>query len=163
MVAFVLRMPFGFPGRISRSDSLTVEAYQVDTTTPPTAYGVFVKLVAGKVQPIASGDAATVAFGVLVLGTPSQSTSTGFGPPAPPAAGIVDVMRRGYASVVLKTGTAVQGAPVYVVTTAATGVAIGDIVTSAVPVASAAAVAIPQAFFEGPADSLNNVEISYAI
>jgi len=160
MVAYTTRMPSGFPGRITRSDSLTVEPNIIDASTPPTAFGSFVKLVSGKLQPIASGDAASVVYGVLVSAFPTQSNTTALGASTPPASGVIDVLRRGYVSVALARGTAVKGAAVFVRVTADTGKAVGDIETAA---DSAKCVAVPGAFFAGAADANGNVEISFAI
>lgn len=161
MVSYVTRMPIGFPGRISREDSLTVEAVPVSQATPPTAYGQFVKLVAGVAQPLAASDPATVIYGLLVDPYPAQSSSDGFGAAVPPAGGIADVLRRGYIVVPLVGGTAVKGAPVYVVTTAAAGYPVGSIVTAATTGGATAVAA--NATFEGPADASGNVEIAYNI
>ena len=161
MVSYTTRMPIGFPGRISRSDSLTVEAVPVSQATPPTAYGQFVKLVAGVLQPLASADTAAVIYGLLVNPYPAQSSSNGFGAAVPPAGGIADVLRRGYIVVPLAGGTAVHGEPVYVVTTAAAGYPVGSIVPAS-NTGGATAVAT-LATFEGPADASGNVEIAYNI
>lgn len=164
MTAITLRMGAGFPGRVSRSDSLTIQQEIVDSTTPPTAYGGVVKLVSGKLQPIASGDAGTVSDGFLVNPFPAQSTTTGLNTaPTPPTSGIVDVLKRGYMTVPLKLGTAAKNGQVYVVTTAGGTVVVGDIVTSASPAGGGTAVAVPNAFFMGPADTAGVVEIAYNI
>ena len=160
MVAITLRAPAGFPGRISRSDSLTVEQEVIDSGTPPTLYGGAVKLVAGKLQPIASGDAAGV-YDFLVNPYPTQSSTNGLGVSAtPPTSGIADVLKRGYMTVPLKLGTAAKGGQLYVVTTAGGTVNVGDFVTSASPAGGGTAVAVTNCFFTGPADSGGIVEFS---
>lgn len=159
MTAIILRAPAGFPGRITRSDSLTVEQEVIDSGTPPTIYGGFVKLVAGKLQPIASGDAAGV-YDTLVNPFPSQSSSNSLGSATPPTSGIADVLKRGYIAVTLKLGTAAKGGQVYVVTTAGGSVVVGDIVTAASPAGGGTAVAVTNTFFSGPADAGGIVEIS---
>lgn len=160
MVAITTRAPAGFPGRISRSDSLTVEQEIIDSNTPPTIYGGFVKLVSGKLQPIASADPAG-AYDLLVNPYPTQSSTTGLGSsPTPPTSGIADVLKRGYMTVPLKLGTAAKGGQVYVVTTAGGSVAVGDIVTSAAPAGGGTGVAVTNCFFTGPADSGGIVELS---
>lgn len=163
MTAITLRAPVGFPGRISRSDSLTVQQEVIDSGTPPTIFGGVVKLVSGKLQPIASGDAGSVAYGFLVNAYPVQSTTTAFGAATPPTSGIIDVMKRGYMTLTLKLGAAAKGGQVYVVTTAGGTVVVGDIVTSASPAGGGTAVAVSNAFFMGPADSSGVVEIAYNI
>jgi hypothetical protein len=160
MVAITTRMGAGFPGRITRSDSLTVEQEIIDSGTPPTIYGGFVKTVSGKLQPVASGDAAG-AYNVLVNPYPTQSSTTGLGSsPTPPTSGVADVLKRGYVAVPLKLGTAAKDGQVYVVTTAGGTVVVGDIVTSASPAGGGTAVAVTNCFFTGPADSNGFVEIS---
>ena len=163
MVSYTTRMPSGFPGRVTRSDSLTIEPGIIDQATPPTVFGAFVKNVAGKLQPIAASDAATVVYGVLVSAYPTQSTSNPLGVATPPASGVIDVLRRGYVSVPLQGGTAVKGAAVYVVTTAGTGFPVATIATAASPGGGSAAVAVANTFFTGPADSGSVVEIEFNI
>lgn len=159
MTAFTTRMPSGFPGAITRSDSLTVEQGIIDSGTPPTVFGGFVKTVSGKTQPIASGDAAG-AYDVLVRDYPTQSSSNALGAATPPTSGICSRMKRGYISVTLKLGTAAKDGQVYVVTTAGGTVVVGDIVTSASPAGGGTAVAMTNTFFTGPADPGGIVEIS---
>lgn len=163
MTAIITRAPAGFPGRISRSDSMTVQQEIIDSGTPPTIYGGVVKLVSGKLQPIASGDAGSVSDGFLVSPYPTQSTTNAYGAAVPPTTGIADVLKRGYMTLPLKLGTAAKNGQVYVVTTAGGTVVVGDIVTSASPAGGGTAVAVPSAFFMGPADAGGIVEIAYNI
>lgn len=163
MVAIVTRAPAGFPGVISRSDSLTVSQEIVDSGTPPTVYGKAVKLVSGKAQPVASGDAGTVVYGWLVKPYPTQSSTNTLGGATPPTSGIVNVLRRGYITVPLAKGTAAKNGQVYVVTTAGGTVAVGDVVTSTSPSGGGTGVAATGAFFQGAADADGNVEIAYNI
>lgn len=160
MVAYTSRVPAGFAGTISRSDSLTVEQQIIDSGTPPTAYGRFVKLVSGKVQPIASGDAATVVYGLAVRPYPAQSTTNALGVSTPPTSGIIDVLKRGYMSVPLDNGTASKGAAVYVRVTVNGGLAVGNIETAS---DSAKCVVVAGAYFTGPADANGIVEVAYNI
>ncbi len=106
MVAYTTRMPAGFPGRISREDSLTVETHVIDSNSPPTVYGQPAKLVSGKLQ--AAGADADV-YGLLVAPYPTQSATTGLGAATPPTSGLADVLRRGYMTVAVARGTAVAG------------------------------------------------------
>lgn len=164
MVAYVTRVPAGFVGQVTRFDSITVQPEVVDSTTPPTAFGAFIKLVSGKIQPIASGDAATVVYGLLVNPYPHQSSTNGLGVAAtPPTSGILSIMKRGYIAVKLVVGTAAKNGAVYVVTTAGGSVVVGDIVTSASPAGGGTAVAVSGAVFMGPADANGVVEIAYNI
>lgn len=127
MVAYVTRVPAGVVGAISRFDSVTVSQEVVDSATPPTAFGTVTKLVAGKLQPIAANDPASVIDGWLVRPYPAQSTTNAFGAAAPPVSGVVDRMRRGFMAVLLKAGTAVKDAPVFVRTVVNGAKAVGDV------------------------------------
>lgn len=159
MTAITLRAPVGFPGAVTRDLDLTVIQEIIDSGTPPTAFGGAVKLVSGKLQPIASGDAASAVYGLLVRPYPMQGNST-TGSNAPPTSGIADVLRRGYMAVTLKLGTAAKGGQLYVVTTAGGSVVVGDFVTSTSPAGGGTAVAMNGCFFQGAADSGGIVEVS---
>jgi len=164
MVAFTTRMPAGIPGSISRSDSKTVEPGLFESGYVPALFGRFVKLTAGLYRDLATSDAGSVVAGFLVRSYPMQSTDNNFGAGAPPNTTLTfDVLKRGYAIATLKLGTAVKGGQVYVVTTAGGSVAVGDIVTSASPAGGGTGVAVPNAFFTGPADAGGIVEIAYNI
>lgn len=96
MVAFTTRMPAGFPGIVSRTDSLTVEQEIIDSSNPPTKYGVPVKIVGGKMQGLESGDAGTVTAGWMVKPYPAQSSTDALGTATPPTSGVGDRLRRGF-------------------------------------------------------------------
>lgn len=158
MVAYVTRVPAGFPGAITREDSKTVVPGIPDGTTPPTAFGGVVKVVSGKLKPIASGDANTVITGFLVRSFPVQSSTNALGAATPPTTGVLDVLKRGFIAVTLAQGTAAKDAAVYVRITADTGKNVGDIETAA---DSAKCVTVPGAYFTGPADANGIVEVAY--
>lgn len=163
MVSYTTRMPSGFIGQVTRDDSKTIVSEIIDATTPPTAYGSFVKLVSGKLQPIASGDAASVVLGLLVQPFPVQASGVVSAldtAATPPASGLADVMRRGYLAVKLAQGTAAKKGQVYVRVTADTGKAVGDIETAA---DSAKCVAVTGCFFTGAADANGVVEVEFNI
>lgn len=160
MVAYVTRVPAGFPGSITREDSKTVLQEIIDSTTPPTAFGGVVKLVSGKLQPIASGDAATVAYGFLARSFPTQSSTNAFGAATPPTSGIADVLRRGFIAVKLAQGTSAKGGAVFVRVTAASQKFVGDIETAA---DSGNCVQVPGAYFMGPADATGVTEVAYNV
>lgn len=160
MVAFTTRMGLPLPGQITRhDDAKTIETCVVDVALPPTAYGSFVKLVAGLLQPMASGDAATVVYGVLNIPF-AQSTTNTFGLSTPPVSGLVGVVRAGYVAVKLARGTAVKGAAVFVRITVSGPKLVGEIEDLA---DSGTCVAVVGAKFEGPADANGNCEISFNI
>lgn len=159
MTSFLSRMPAGFPGRISRSDSKTVTPEVVDASAVPSGYGLPVKLVSGQVAALASADAVSVVYGFLVSPYPTESTSNTLNQAAsPPSSGIVDVLKRGYIIVPLASGTAAKGGAVYVCLATANGT-VGTIAAASGTGFSA----IPNAMFQGPADSNGNVEISFNV
>lgn len=163
MVAIISRMPAGFVGQITRDDSKTIVAEIVDSSTPPTVYGSFVKLVSGKLQPIASGDAASVVYGLLPQPFPVQASAVVSAldtAATPPSSGVADVLRRGFIAVKLAQGTAAKKGQVYVRVTAASGKYVGDIETAA---DSGNCVAVTGAFFTGAADANGVVEVEYNI
>lgn len=160
MVAYTTRVPAGFPGAITRSDSKTVKQEYIDSAAPPTAYGSAVKLVSGKLRPIASGDAAAVIHGILVRQYPVQSSANAFGNATPPTSGIADVLLRGYIAVQVTQGTAAPKGPVYVRVTAASGKLVGDIEAVS---DSTNSVALPNAYFTGAADANGVAEIAFNI
>lgn len=162
MTAIILRAPIGFPGSITRDEPKWVQQAVIDPNTPPTAFGGVVKLVSGKLQPIASGDANTVIYGLLVRSFPVQGNST-TGTNSPPTSGIADVLRAGFMSVPLSKGAATKGGQVYVVITAGGTVNVGDFVTAASPSGGGTAVAVPGCFFEGPSDAGGIVELSLGV
>jgi hypothetical protein len=157
-------MPSGIAGEVTRSNSAVVEAGLLDSTTPPTAYGTVVKLVAGKLQPVAAADViATVAYGIIVRTFPSSGSvaTQGLGQGAPISSGVVgSILRSGYVNVLMARGTAAKGAAVFVRKTADTGKLVGDFedLTD-----SGKCEALPGAFYMGPADANGMVEISYNI
>jgi len=162
MVAFVTRMPAGVVGAISRDiHDATVVPEIIDSANPPTRYGSPVKLVAGKLQPLASGDDGTAIHGWPVRAYPIQSTSDALGAAAPPARGMLDTLRRGFMAVQLAAGAAAKKGQVYVVTTAGGALAVGDVVTSASPAGGGTAVEVAGAYFTGPADPGGIIEIEF--
>ncbi|MBB3808761.1 structural cement protein Gp24 [Pseudochelatococcus contaminans] len=160
MVAYKTRVPAGFAGSVSRTDSLTIEQQIVDSAKPPKAFGAFAKLVSGRIQPLEAGDAATDVYCLTVRAYPTQSVTNTFGAAEPPASGIIDILRRGYISVNLKAGTAAKNGAVYVRVAAVTGKAVGDIEAALV---ANETVAVAGAYFTGPADANGVTEIAYRI
>lgn len=164
MTAFTYRMPAGIPGDISRKQNAVVEANQIDSGTPPTLYGVPIKLVSGKVRPIASGDAATDIYGLLVRPFPTNAGTDGLGTSTPPTSGLCDVLKSGYMSVKLNGNrSALKNGVVYVRVGAAqdpTSKPIGGIEAEA---DGARTVIMANAYFSGPEDSSGNVEIAYNV
>ena len=162
--AYLTRMPSGFPGMINRQDQCTIQPEVIDASYPPVLYGLFVKMVTGKIRTIASGDAATDIRGLIARPYPVQETSTPGGvlgdSPVPNTALPCDILKRGYMVVRLITGTAAKGGQVYVCTVAGGANVVGDIGDSTM---GGTATAVANCYFMGAADSNGNVEISYNI
>lgn len=81
MPAYLTRMPAGIPGDVSRKEGATIESSLVGSKTIP--YGAFVKLVSGKLEPLAASDTAAVIYGLAVRPYPKQSDAVGSERPAP--------------------------------------------------------------------------------
>jgi len=118
--AYQFRMPAGFAGDLQRAEVATIETQLIDSATPPLAFGVPVKFVAGKIQPIAAADPGSVVQG---NGTDPLGTST------PPTSGVTDILKRGYVMVALNGATAAaKNASAYVrVGNASAGKPIGGV------------------------------------
>lgn len=106
MVAFLYRMPSGFPGRVNRAGTATIIPAIFDAEAMPTAYGVAMKMQAsGKITPFQSGDnAETLAFnhGILVSPYPTQGgQADAIGAVVPNCHQIANVLQRGFISVLL--------------------------------------------------------------
>ncbi|AOY96862.1 hypothetical protein BKK79_35810 [Cupriavidus sp. USMAA2-4] len=163
--AYTYRMPAGFAGDLQRAEVATVETQQIDSSAPPTAFGVAVKLVSGKVQPINSGsDTAAAVYGVNLRAYPIQTNgSDPLGTSTPPVAGLTDILKRGYVNVQLNGATAAaKGGTVYVrVANASAGKPIGGFEAAA---DGANTVAMPASwYFTGPADAYSITEIAINI
>lgn len=132
MVAYVYRAPSGIAGSVTRPDVTNVESAYMGTV-PPTAFGVPVKMVSGKINAFEAGDTASKFYGILTRVAPSIAGDTAqtlaSGTPNPVA--MQGVAVRGYVNVVCKIGTPVRGNSAYVRLVAATGKAIGDIEATA--------------------------------
>lgn len=163
MVSFLYRMPAGIPGDVTRPSQSTIEPGQIDAAAPPTKYGVFLKMVSGKLRALGAGDAAVTPYGLLARPYPTNAANEPLGTATPPTSGLCDPMVRGYMTVKLALGTAAKGGAVYVVTTAGGSVVGGDIVTAASPAGGGTATLIPNCIFMGGADADGNVEIRFNI
>ncbi|MBU9153124.1 hypothetical protein KTD28_00710 [Burkholderia gladioli] len=165
--AYQFRMPAGFPGDLQRAEVATIETQLIDPAAPPTAFGVAVKLVNGKIQPINNAaDTAASVYGVNLRPYPIQGNGTDpLGTSTPPTSGATDVLKRGYEMVSLGgTAAATKGGTVYVrVAGAATGKPLGGF-EAAADSTSANTVAMPASwYFTGPADANGVVEIAVNI
>lgn len=73
---FLYRMPAGIAGDVQRREHATIEPGIYDTDYPCLKYGILVKIVSGKVRPIANADTiATVQAGFLVHPFPMNGKS----------------------------------------------------------------------------------------
>lgn len=161
MTAYLFRMPSGIPGMVSREENKTIETVPFDPTAPFSAFGLFGKIVSGKLQPVGAGDAATAIYCLLVKPFPANSSQEGLGTAVPPTTGPANALRRGYATVQLNAGTAALSGAVYVrVANAASGKPIGGIEAAA---DSTNTILVANCTFMGPADATGNVEIAYNI
>ena len=165
--AITYRMPAGIAGSISRDPAqATVEAQIYDSNTMPTKFGIPVKYVSGKVQPIAAADTvASVAQGLLVRPYPiSGTTNEALGAGTPNSARIADVMKRGYMSVQvnasLPAAVPAKGGTVYVRKTdhGAGEYLIGGIESDA---DAGKCEALPNCYFTGAMDANGLCEVAY--
>ncbi|AHX12934.1 hypothetical protein CH75_06480 [Dyella jiangningensis] len=161
MTAYLYRMPSGIPGMVSREENKTIETVPFDSTAPFSAFGLFGKIVSGKLQPVGAGDVATAIYGLLVKPFPANSSQEGLGTAVPPTSGPANVLRRGYTTVQLNAGTAALNGTVYVrVATPGSGKPIGGIEAAA---DSTNTIVVANCTFMGAADASGNVEIAYNI
>jgi hypothetical protein len=163
--AYQFRMPAGFAGDLQRAEVATIETQQIDPTAPPTSFGVAVKLVSGKVQPINLGtDTAAMVYGVNLRPYPIQGNGTDpLGTSTPPISGVTDILKRGYFMASLGgTTAAAKGGTVYVrVATPSAGKPLGGFEAAA---DSTNTVALPSnTYFTGPADAYGITEIAFNI
>lgn len=161
MTSFLYRMPSGIPGDISRRENMTIESVPFDSGAPFSAYGLFGKIASGKLQPVGAGDAAAAAYGLLVRAYPTQSAQEPLGTATPPASGIANVLRRGYMTVKLNSGTAALNGQVYVRVANPSGAKVVGGIEAAAD--STNTIAITNCTFMGAADASGNVEIAYNI
>lgn len=131
MPAYLERMPAGIPGDVTRKADSHLEPGVIGASA--VNHGAPVKVSSGKLVAIGSGDAAAVLHGFLVRPYPTQSSVNDLGGGSAPADSVRDVLRRGYMSVLLASGSAAKDGQVYMRVTAAQGKAVGDIEATADP------------------------------
>lgn len=159
--AFMYRMPAGIPGDVTRPSNSTIEPAVLDANKAFAAFGVPGKIVAEKFVPVEAGDDAAAIYGILVRPYPTTASQDGLGVSTPAKAGIGDVLRRGYMSVLLRAGTSAKGGAVHIRIGAPTPEKpLGGIEATA---DGANTIVLPSATFMGVADASGNVEISYKI
>lgn len=133
--ALLYRMAAGIPGNLTRvSSGIDVEPNILDTTNYPTAYGLPVAIdgTSHAIRGIIAGDTANSVYGLYVRPYPYQgqgSVNDPLGVSTPPNAGLIDVLKRGYMTVLLAGSTpSVKNGAIYIrVGNASTGKVVGDI------------------------------------
>lgn len=145
MPVYSTRMPAGIPGRVTRKSGVTLESVLLGAAMP---FGTPGKIVNGALVPLAESDAADAVYGFLASPYPTQSSGTGFGAGEAPANTVQSVMRRGYMTVRLGSGTAAKNAPVHLLPSGLGGTG---------------GKALANCTFSGAADEAGNVEIAYNI
>lgn len=161
MVAFTYAMPAGIAGTVNRAHDATVVAEIIDAAAPPTQYGTAVVMDAatGTVRAPTATDLGPAMYGLYVRPYPTQSSQDPLGTSTPPPTGKANVLKRGFMSVLLRGATAAaKGAPVEVWIGAAGG---GQIPGGITAVSGANSVALPNAYFMGPADAGGFTEVAY--
>ena len=155
--AILYRMPSGIPGDVSRKSHSTIEAHLAVGSFG--AFGVFGKLTADGIVPLAASD--TDVYGLIVRSYPTQSALNGMGAAIPQSGIIQDVLRRGYMTVRCNAGNAKKAGAVFVRVAAGTELKpIGGIEA----VADATnTIELKNAMFMHDADAQGNVEISFNI
>jgi hypothetical protein len=169
VVAFLYRIATGIPGTVNRVQNAKVQAEIINSTTPPTAYGIMTTMDAatGTIRAPTGTDTAAMFAGMFVRPYPRQGGGIASGPvndplgtSTPPTSGPGDVLKSGYMAVQLNAASpaVVKGQAVGIfIGTASAGNPAGG-VTGAAP--GATVLAIP-ATFMGPADTNGITEIAY--
>lgn len=129
MVAYPYVMPSGIPGVLSRPEWGVIEAWLLDQTTTPGSFGIPVKNVSGKLQPISAYS--DLPIGVLLRPYPTSGNGTdGLGTSTPNKALPADLMKVGYMTVLVNNFAAVppvkQGQVYVRVANGSTGKVVGN-------------------------------------
>lgn len=133
MTSFLYRAGSGVPGDITRQLDTIVEQALLNSAKVPAAFGLPVKMTAGKLEKIEAGDTAASFYGILTRQAPSIAgdTAQALGAGTPNANAVQGVMVRGYCNVACTIGTPVRNGTVYMRVVAAAGKAIGDLEATA--------------------------------
>ena len=170
MAAYTYRMPSGVPGATNRTEHLTVEAGLPLVGFMPPGYGLPLAIdpATGRYRAIAAGDTAASFAGMLVRPYPSGSfgsASDGLGNIVNFGnyAGVINVMKRGYMTVLLGGVTASpKGGTIYIrIALPVAGKPIGGLEAAA---DGANTIALDnKSYWMGPADAQGNSEIAMNI
>ena len=168
MVAFTYRMPSGIPGATNRAEHLTVEPGLLLAGFLPAGYGVPVAVdpATGKYRAVGAADTAPMVVGMLARPYPSGSLGVAtdiLGNAQPAANSIVNIMRRGYMTVLLGGVTAAaKNGTVYVrIAVASAGKPLGGLEAAADGINTIAL--DNKTYWMGPADAQGNAEIAFNI
>jgi hypothetical protein len=111
--SFIYRMPAGIAGDVTRREHAKIEAQLFDASYPCLHFGEPVKMVSGKIRPMAEDDTVQP-YGFLVRPYPSQmATSEALGAGTPDVTKIADVLVSGYMTVNVVEGVPSKNGPVY--------------------------------------------------
>ena len=166
-VAFAFRMGSGFPGDVNRAHPMNIEPALINVANPPAAYGnaVLLDTATNSVRNVASGDTGvTRIYGMAVRPYPTQQAAASnfgaaaIGAAAPPAAGVMDVLRDGY-GIVRVFGSPTKDGAVFVWVAASSGGHIQGALEAAATGGSTAAIA--NARFNGPPDANGFTEVIF--
>lgn len=170
MAAFQYRMGVGYAGCVNRVHDATVVREVLSPTAAPSSYGVMLTYdqPTGVVRAPTTGDTAAGFAGIFVRPFPTHggglstpvNDPLGFSTPPGPAQE-ANVLKRGFIIVQLNAASpaVVKGQAVGVfIGTASAGNPPGGI-TGAAPAATV--LALPNTYFQGPADASGMTEIAY--
>lgn len=161
-------MPAGIPGEVTRFQTYgcTIKQERQNASTPVTRYGDPVVVDANGARPIATSDSTNVVKGISVRPFPGMdvtvavpSGSVPFGAGTPPATGILDVLERGFISVLVRAGTPTKGGAVHVWYAAPSGAHVTGGIEAAATGGST--FELTQAKFTGAMDANGNCEIEF--
>jgi hypothetical protein len=161
--AFIYRMPAGIAGDVTRREHAVIEPQQFDEDYPCEAFGIPVKMVSGKIRPMAEDDSSQP-YGFLIRPYPSQMTaSEGLGEATPDPTKIADVLVKGYLTVQVLEGTPTKDGAVYYRSqdgSPAENVGRLEVDSAGSPTTN---VKIVNCRFMGTGDSNGNVEIEFNV
>lgn len=161
--AFIYRMPGGIPGEVTRKEASVIEPWPFDASYPVEEFGLPVKLVSGKIRPMAEDDTGQP-YGFLVRPYPSQmASSEALGTATPDTTKVGDVLVRGYVIVKNLNGTPAADGSVYYRSQAGSPSENVGKIEAENDGSPTTCIAITSARFMGAADTDGNVEIGFNV
>jgi 2-methylaconitate cis-trans-isomerase PrpF len=161
--AFLLRMPGGIAGDVSRKGQTKIEGAIFDAAYPCLHFGDPVKKVSGKIRPMAESDSGQP-YGFLVRPFPGQmASSEAIGAATPDVTQPASVMVSGYMTVEVVEGSPAENGTVYYRSQAGSPAAnVGRLETdsSGSPTTN---IAITNCVFMGTKDDNGVVEIKFNV